>query len=92
VTNENTSFEFKNELYPNPASQFVLLRFNSIVQGAATIQIVNNTGQLVKQHSANLIKGYNQVQIPVSDIGPGMYILRINKGELSMIKKFVIAR
>jgi hypothetical protein len=92
VTNENTSFEFKNELYPNPASQFVLLRFNSIVQGAATIEIINNTGQLVKQHSANLIKGYNQVQIPVSDIRPGMYILRINKGELSMIKKFVIAR
>ena len=78
--------------YPNPASEFVYLNFNSTTEGLVNIQIVNSIGQLVKQHPVNTIKGHNQIKIQVADIRPGMYILRINKGELNMIRKFVIAR
>jgi hypothetical protein len=56
------------------------------------LQILNITGQLVKLNSIKINKGYNQVRIPVTDIKPGIYLLRINKGELNMIRKFVIAR
>jgi hypothetical protein len=79
-------------LYPNPASEFVWLRFNSDVSGHADVQILSSTGQRAKLYPINLNKGYNQLQIPVSDIKPGMYLLKINKGELSLVRKFVIAR
>ena len=82
----------KQLLYPNPASEFVYLNFNSATEGPVNIQIVNSIGQLVKQHPVNTIKGHNQFKIQVADIRPGMYILRINKGDLNLTKKFVIAR
>ncbi len=86
---ENTNKQF---LYPNPASEFVYLNFNSATEGLINIEIVNSIGQLVKQHPVNTIKGHNQFKIQVADIRPGMYILRINKGDLNLTKKFVIAR
>lgn len=79
-------------LYPNPASEFVYLNFKSATEGLINIQIVNSIGQLVKQHPVNTIKGHNQFKIQVADIRPGMYILIINKGDLNLTRKFVIAR
>jgi hypothetical protein len=80
-------------LYPNPASGFVQLTFNSTVEGRYDVQIVNSVGQLVKQYPAvSIVNGYNQVKIPVKDIRPGMYILKINKDGLNLTKRFVIAR
>jgi hypothetical protein len=90
--NEITEDTNKQFLYPNPASEFVYLSFNSATEGLVSIQIVNSIGQLVKQHPVNTIKGHNQFKIQVADIRPGMYILRINKGDLNLTKKFVIAR
>ena len=79
-------------LYPNPASEFVSLRFKSTWEGLTYVQILNSTGQLIKLNSIKISKGYNQVQIPVIDIRPGLYILKINKGEHNLIRKLVIAR
>jgi len=90
--NELTEDLNKQFLYPNPASEFVYLNFNSAREGLVNIQIVNSIGQLVKQHPVNTIKGYNQFKIQVADIRPGMYILRINKDDLNLTRKFVIAR
>ncbi|HEU4860157.1 MAG TPA: fibronectin type III domain-containing protein [Chitinophagaceae bacterium] len=90
--NEVTDISAKELLYPNPASEFVYLNFNSVTEGLVNIQILNSIGQLVKQHLVNTIKGHNQIRIPVADIRPGMYILRMNKGDLILPRKFVIAR
>ena len=90
--NEVTDISDKQLLYPNPASEFVYLNFNSATEGLVNIQIVNSIGQLVKQHPVNTIKGHNQIKIQVADIRPGMYILRINKGDLNLTRKFVVAR
>ena len=90
--NEVTNISDKQLLYPNPASEFVYLNFNSTTEGLVNIQIVNSIGQLVKQQAVNIIKGHNQFKIQVADIRPGMYILRINKGDLNLTRKFVIAR
>ena len=90
--NEVTEGLNKQFLYPNPATEFVYLNFNSATEGSVNIHIVNSIGQLVKQHPVKTIKGNNQFKIQVADIRPGMYILRINKEELNMIRKFVISR
>jgi len=90
--NEVTDISDKQLLYPNPASEFVHLRFNSTMEGTVNVQIFNTTGQLIKLSAIKITKGYNQVKIAVNDINHGMYFVRINKGELNMTKKFVIAR
>jgi hypothetical protein len=90
--NEVTDISDKQLLYPNPASEFVHLRFNSTLESLVNVQIFNTAGQLIKQTAIKIYKGFNQVKIAVIDIEAGMYLLRINKGELNMTKKFVVAR
>jgi hypothetical protein len=82
----------KQFLYPNPASEFVYLYFNSVTEGLVNIQIVNSISQLVKKYPVTVIKGETAFKIQLADIRPGVYILRINKGELNLIRKLVIAR
>jgi hypothetical protein len=79
-------------VYPNPASDFVQLRFNSVVVGPSKVQILNTVGQLVKQYPVNIVKGINEFQIQLNDFRPGMYILKLNKDGLSIIRKFAIAK
>jgi hypothetical protein len=90
--NEVTGFSGKQSLYPNPASEFVHLRFNSTVEERVNVQIFNTAGQLIKISAIKITKGYNEVKIAVNDINQGIYLLRISTGELNMTKKFVIAR
>ncbi|HEV8287017.1 MAG TPA: two-component regulator propeller domain-containing protein [Chitinophagaceae bacterium] len=79
-------------LYPNPASELVHLHFNSFVEEISNVQILNSVGQLAKRYVIDVIKGYNQVAFSVKDLRPGIYVLKVNTGELNLIRKFVIAR
>jgi len=65
---------------------------NCTIEGPVNVQLFNTSGQLAKQVAVKITKGYNQVKIAINDIKEGMYLLRINKGDLSIIRKFVIAR
>lgn len=88
------TFEASNDqvLYPNPASEFVYLRFNSATEGMSEVRIENAIGQLVKKYPIKISIGYNLVRIPLQDVSPGMYILRTSDGRIGASKKFVIAR
>jgi hypothetical protein len=90
--NEITEILNNQLLYPNPASEVVYLRFTSDKEGAANVQILNSANQVVKQYPVSLTKGNNQIQIPVNDIRPGIYLIRINNARINMIRRFVIAR
>jgi hypothetical protein len=91
-TNERTSFEDDELLYPNPASAFVHLRFNSSIEGPSDVEILNSVGQLVKQYPVKVANGYNEVKIPINDIKSGIYVLKINREGVRLIRRFVIAR
>ena len=81
----------RQTLYPNPASGFVNFGFTSTLEGLANVQIVNSDGKLMKQSTVRITKGYNLVKIPVNDMRPGMYLLRMNKGEMIITKRFMKA-
>jgi Secretion system C-terminal sorting domain/Fibronectin type III domain len=79
-------------LYPNPASQFVYLGLSSEIEVTTNVQIINAVGQVKKLYAVKLRKGFNQLKIPVNDLTPGTYLLRINKAELNVIRKVIIKR
>jgi len=85
-SSQNVSF------YPNPASDLINMQLNSVSNGASEVQILNNVGQVVKSYHLNIVKGNNLIRIPLYDITPGVYILKINNSEFSSANKFVIAR
>ena len=81
----------RQTLYPNPATGFINFGFTSSKEGLANVQIVNSDGKLLKQSTVRITKGYNLVKIPVNDMRPGMYLLRMNKGEMIITKRFMKA-
>ncbi|MBE7172954.1 MAG: T9SS type A sorting domain-containing protein [Williamsia sp.] len=55
-----------------------------------TIQLVNNTGQVLAKISKELQAGFNRIQLPASLPGNGLYFLRIVNSRLeSQVKSFV---
>ena len=56
------------------------------------MQLLNTEGRLIKQFRVNIVNGINQANIAINGIQEGMYFIKINKRELNIIRKLVIAR
>ena len=66
-------------VYPNPASEIVFVESSSLKD--KTIQMVNMNGETVKSVKANS----NKIQIAISDLIAGEYILFTEDGTLNGI-------
>ncbi|RBW56685.1 hypothetical protein DS884_14610 [Tenacibaculum sp. E3R01] len=71
---------FNADIYPNPASNSISIKINDFRK--ANYRISNTLGQIIK-------KGRVSNSINVSELNKGIYILDINDGNKSIIKKFI---
>jgi hypothetical protein len=76
-------------LYPNPATDYTELVFNSDKEFNSSVQIFNNQGQIVKQLQASIQKGNNKIRINLPGFSSGTYIIRINHENLNVSKTFI---
>lgn len=76
-------------LYPNPATDYTELVFNSENAFITNIQVFNNSGQVVKQLQTPVQKGNNKIRINLPGLSSGTYIVRINHDELNISKTFI---
>jgi hypothetical protein len=92
IVNDITEIERSNSLqiYPNPTPDILILKFNRQISFIAYIDFFNSRGQLVKKISEEKFnQGKNQITIPVSDIPPGIYFLKLYVDERLITKKFI---
>lgn len=64
------------ELYPNPASSDLNVRFYSVSEKVVTVQLLDITGKVVAQNNINAQQGNNMHSINVSDLSAGNYMLK----------------
>ena len=88
----------KNEgnilLFPNPASNNILVQFAASINETATISIYTISGQEVKKIKplvTSRSSNFQQLKIDLSDLDKGVYFLRIQSEHYSATKKLVIA-
>ena len=78
-------------VYPNPASQSAIVRFENELTNSTFINLYNNTGSLV--YSSRIEAGNNMAEIPVADLPDGIYMLRMTvKNQLLGTSKLIISR
>lgn len=83
--------EAVNTLFPNPASDKIHLTISATdseeIQGA----LYNNIGEWIRNYSYQLSPGNNEIDMNVTDLAEGLYILQIN-GSNSAVHRFMIKR
>lgn len=75
-------------IYPNPADNFVELKFNKNLGKNAVITIYDIQGKMIL-NSENQLQN-NTVQFNVSSLKSGLYFLKVNNGLLEETRKLII--
>ena len=77
------------EIYPNPSSDYISLKFEETLPSQATYHIYDQSGQLISEgaiHQGNLNKG----NIDIKALPQGMYNLQVKMdGKMHLVKHFV---
>jgi PKD repeat protein len=76
-------------LYPNPTSNFTHLQVQSNKEYTLTLNIVDPIGKIVYSDIFKLSIGINNLDIDMSLLKPGTYLLRIDGPEVTTALKIV---
>ncbi|NTW33404.1 MAG: T9SS type A sorting domain-containing protein [Bacteroidetes bacterium] len=84
--NNHESDEKNVELYPNPATEKVILNINNSKNEDFEITIYNITGGFVRSEKLNK----NKLQINTGDLSNGLYTIAIKSNSIKEYKKLII--
>jgi hypothetical protein len=76
---------------PNPANDVLNVDWKSVAEAPATLRLFDLTGREVKRIEKELSKDNSIIQMPVSEISNGLYIISIQQGENKRVRKVVIS-
>lgn len=77
------------DLYPNPASDQINVRFASDEGTSVGIELFDGTGRMVNQRSVAASEGVNIVPIDVNALPEGIYMVRVSNGAETLVERFV---
>jgi len=77
-------------LFPNPNEGNFTLEFNANVNSTLNITITDVTGKIVHAENASSVRGLNRVNLNVSNLQKGFYLLKTNDTITEINKSFII--
>ena len=87
---ENQTLDSRFVIYPNPATNVLNVSFNESNQFEdAVITVYDIQGRIIIKRALNHFDLSQVVQLDVSDINSGMYIVNVNQGNKQFSTKFV---
>ncbi|MPM17523.1 hypothetical protein SDC9_63918 [bioreactor metagenome] len=76
-------------VYPNPAESTTGLMFRSDETGNAVVNVYSIDGKLAISKQVNIVSGSNLVNINVSDLSSGNYLVEVRIGSVSKVGKLI---
>ena len=76
-------------VYPNPVKSNLSVIFNAKAQSSATIMVTDIHGNNLIQKTITAVAGANNININISQLAQGAYILQLQLLNSSSIKKFI---
>ncbi len=92
IKETNSINNFELNVYPNPASNFLNLKYSLQKIGPLKFEIFSVTGQKLKEtnSSSDLNQGENKSQINIEGFESGLYYLKLSSEKLSQTIKFTV--
>lgn len=75
------------KLYPNPAASNISAVFNSSQTETVRLRIIDMNGRPVMEQNQSVINGENKIDVNISNLQSGNYILQLN-GSTKQVAKF----
>jgi hypothetical protein len=79
------------KMYPNPASEYLILEFNQSIYESMDIQFFNNIGQLILQRTIDG-NGEKMIEIGLQPMPAGVYVVKLSMGDSTFIEKLTILK
>ena len=76
-------------LYPNPVMDHLQIRYESLSDENVSVTIINIQGAVVFQQKKISRTGTNNIDIPILTLQKGMYLCRLQKGNIIEMAKFI---
>lgn len=76
-------------LYPIPVKDYLNVDYISTGATGTQIELYNVEGRILQSVRIESVAGLNQVQLPVSNLADGMYIIRIVENGNAITQKFI---
>lgn len=88
----NGVFNSSAVVYPNPASNTVMLKLNANEGGDVIIRILDMSGKEKLRTKATLIKGSNTTSVSTEHLTPGTYIIRVDGQKQNLHSSFKLLK
>ncbi|MFN0190247.1 MAG: T9SS type A sorting domain-containing protein, partial [Bacteroidia bacterium] len=88
VSDENT--EANVSLMPNPASSFVEIQFQSLLNKDGVLRIDNILGQAIYTQEIKVENGMNSYKLDVREFTKGVYVVSVKQDGKSISKRLII--
>ncbi len=83
--------ELKATVYPNPATDKVFVKMSgSLTEDAVTVQLSNLLGKVVYHKELQNNEVNETIQVPVSQLQEGIYMLSVTSGDQKLARKVVV--
>jgi hypothetical protein len=76
------------QLFPNPVSDILHIRFNDARTGLCLIEIIDILGNEIEKLNVECQSGANNLTISTADLATGLYLLRIQNNDQTESIKF----
>jgi len=82
-----------SDIYPNPVTDVANLTIQTLHSPRLSLSLYSITGEFVTEIQVSLHQGTNKIAIPASDLRKGLYYVKVEKPEGSVVvKKFILGR
>lgn len=88
--NNYSNNDINISVYPNPASNYIYLVYNSKSDNELQINITDISGRRIKQINYSVICGINKILLSTEDLNSGIYLINVNNKDFSVIRKLII--
>lgn len=78
------------QVYPNPSSEFVNVSFGMEMPDNVNLNIYNMTGALVKTQNFQNLNGSQNIQVDISGLSAGEYLLSLSTNDGSVVKNIIV--
>lgn len=77
------------QLFPNPASNSINLKFNTEKAFTGSLKLYSIMGELIKQNTILCEAGVNQEKLDLSELNSGLYFIELNSGSKKQTFKLI---